>query len=72
MTERDAIILQLAAMDLAFAKAKMVIERQKYIGFMTPELAENFRNLFAHLVEGAELRAKLVELANTKYGMDVK
>lgn len=72
MTEQEAIILQLLAMDLSFVRAKMVIERQKDIGFMTPESAENFRILFAELVRGMELRAKLVELANAKYGMDVE
>lgn len=72
MTEQEAIILQLALMDLSFARAKILIERQKHIGFMTPELAENFRNLFAELAKGMELRAELVELANTKYGMNVE
>lgn len=72
MTEQEAIILQLLAMDLSFARAKMVIERQKHIGFMTPEMAERFRDLLEQLVKGEELRAKLVELANTKYGMNVE
>lgn len=72
MSEKEIILMQLFEIDIALLKAKKVIERQKQIGYMSPELAMHFQKLFIGLCDLMENRAKLVEIANSEYGLNIK
>lgn len=70
--EKAMILFQIAQIDNAFRQAKKVVETQKVIGFMTPQLAMNFNNMFANLLTLQKDRENLVKLAQEEYGMDIK
>ena len=72
MSEKEIILMQLFEIDIALLKAKEVIETQKRIGYMTPQLAMHFQQLFTNLYGLMENRAKLVEIANSEYGLNIK
>lgn len=72
MSEKEIILMQLFEIDIALLKAKEVIETQKRIGYMTPKLAMHFQQLFTNLYGLMENRTKLIEIANSKYGLNIK
>ena len=72
MSEKEIILMQLFEIDIALLKAKEVIETQKRIGYMTPQLAMRFQQLFTNLYGLMENRTKLIEIVNSKYGLNIK
>ena len=69
--EKAMILFLIAQIDDSFKQARQIVETQKVIGFMTPQLAMKFNNMFVSLLTLQEDREQLVKLAREEYGMDI-
>lgn len=68
---RSKIKKLIAEIDKRVEVAKNIIKNQLEIGFMTPELLEEFVKMFGDLITLTDDRRKLVEYAET-LGMDIR
>lgn len=68
---RSKIKKLIAEIDKRVEVARNIIKNQLEIGFMTPELLEEFVKMFGDLITLTDDRRKLVEYAET-LGMDIQ